>query len=63
MFTTGRLAMLELLTSQAAISLDHARLYADLIQENNDRRKAEGELRGSEERWSMLADWSAVALD
>jgi len=30
--------MLELLTSQAAISLDHARLYADLVQENNNRK-------------------------
>jgi C4-dicarboxylate-specific signal transduction histidine kinase len=44
-FTTKRLAMVELLASQAAISLDHARLYADLIQENNDRRKAEEALR------------------
>ena len=47
-FTPKRLAMLELLASQAAISLDHARLYADLgrlnaqlTQENSDRRKAE----------------------
>ena len=54
-FTTKRLAMLERLASQAAISLDHARLYADLIQENNGRRKAEEALRVSEERWSMLA--------
>jgi predicted ATPase/GAF domain-containing protein/tRNA A-37 threonylcarbamoyl transferase component Bud32 len=51
-FTTKGLAMLELLTSQAAISLDHARLYADLVQENNDRRKAEAALRVSGERWS-----------
>jgi GAF domain-containing protein len=51
-FTTKGLAMLELLTSQAAISLDHARLYADLVQENNNRRKAEVGLRVSEERWS-----------
>ena len=29
-FTPKRLAMLEMLASQAAISLDHARLYADL---------------------------------
>jgi len=47
-FTTKRLAMLELLASQAAISLDHARLYADLIQENNDRKKAEEALRQKE---------------
>jgi len=61
-FTTGRLAMLELLTSQAAISLDNARLYADLIQENNDRRKAEEALRASEERWSMLAENSSAGI-
>jgi PAS domain S-box-containing protein len=61
-FTTKRLAMLELLTSQAAISLDHARLYADLIQENSDRRKAEEALRASEERWSMLAENSSAGI-
>jgi PAS domain S-box-containing protein len=61
-FTTGRLAMLKLLTSQAAISLDHARLYADLIQENNDRRKAEEALRASEERWSMLAENTSAGI-
>jgi len=61
-FTTKRLAMLELLASQAAISLDHARLYADLIQEITDRRKAEEALRASEERWSMLAENSSAGI-
>jgi PAS domain S-box-containing protein len=61
-FTTRRLALLELLASQAAISLDHARLYADLIQENNDRRKAEEALRASEERWSMLAENTSAGI-
>jgi len=61
-FTTKRLAMLELLASQAAISLENARLYADLIQENNDRRKAEAALRASEERWSMLAENSSAGI-
>jgi PAS domain S-box-containing protein len=61
-FTTERLAMLELLASQAAISLDNARLYADLIQENNDRRKAEEALRASEERWSMLAENTTAGI-
>jgi len=61
-FTTKRLAMLELLTSQAAISLDHARLYADLMQENDDRRKAEEALRASEERWSKLAENSSAGI-
>jgi PAS domain S-box-containing protein len=61
-FTTRRLAVLELLASQAAISLDHARLYADLIQENNNRRKAEEALRASEERWSMLAENTSAGI-
>jgi len=54
--------LLELLAYQAAISLDHARLYADLIQENNDRKKAEEALRASEERWSMLAENSSAGI-
>ena len=58
-FTPKRLAMLELLASQAAISLDHGRLYAELTQENSDRRKAEDALRASEERWRKLFETSS----
>ena len=47
-FTPERLAMLDLLASQAAISLDHARVYAELAQENSERKRAEEELRRSE---------------
>ena len=61
-FTPKRLAMLELLASQAAISLDHARLYAELMQENNDRRKAEEALRASEERWRKLFENSSAGI-
>jgi PAS domain S-box-containing protein len=61
-FTPKRLAMLELLVSQAAISLDHARLYAELTQENSDRRKAEEALRASEERWRKLFEYSSVGI-
>jgi PAS domain S-box-containing protein len=61
-FTPRRLAMLELLVSQAAISLDHARLYADLTQENSDRRKAEEALRASEERWRRLFENSSAGI-
>jgi PAS domain S-box-containing protein len=61
-FTAKRLGLLKLIASQAAISLDHARLYADLVQENNDRRNAEEALRASEERWSMLAENSSAGI-
>jgi PAS domain S-box-containing protein len=61
-FTTKRLALLKLMASQAAISLDHARLYADLIQENNERRKAEEALHASEERWSTFAENSSAGI-
>jgi PAS domain S-box-containing protein len=61
-FTPKRLAMLELLASQAAISLDHARLYAELTQENSDRRKAEEALRASEERWRKLFETSSAGI-
>jgi PAS domain S-box-containing protein len=61
-FTRKRLAMLDLLASQAAISLDHARLYADLTQENSDRRKAEEALRASEERWRKLFENSSAGI-
>jgi PAS domain-containing protein len=68
-FTPKRLAMLELLASQAAISLDHARLYADLgrlnpelTQENSDRRNAEEALRASEQRWRKLFETSSAGI-
>ena len=61
--------MLELLASQAAISLEHARLYAglgrlnaELTQENSDRRKAEEALRASEERWRKLFETSSAGI-
>lgn len=47
-FTPARLSVLELLAAQAAISLENARLYADLARENQQRRRAEAALRVSE---------------
>jgi PAS domain S-box-containing protein len=62
-FTPQRLALLELLASQAAISLENARLYADLECENRERRAAETEgsraqaaLQESESRFRRMAD-------
>jgi len=61
-FTPDRLAILELLASQAAISLENARLYADLTRENMDRRNAEEALRASEERWRKLFENSSAGI-
>src|SRR5258708_14252210 len=61
-FTPRRLTILELLASQAAISLDHARLYAELTQENTDRRKAEEALRASEERLQDIVDNTTAVI-
>ncbi|HEV7613935.1 MAG TPA: AAA family ATPase [Steroidobacteraceae bacterium] len=47
-FTPARSAVLKLLASQAAISLENAYLYMDLQQENSERRRAEDALRRSE---------------
>ncbi|ESY94367.1 AAA family ATPase [Mesorhizobium sp. LNHC209A00] len=47
-FTADRVAVLELVASQAANSLENARLYAELIAENRERKRAEDELRRSE---------------
>jgi PAS domain S-box-containing protein len=68
-FTSSRLAVLELLASQAAISLDNARLYADLAQlnaeltqENRDRRRAEEALRASEQRLQDIIDNTSAVI-
>ena len=61
-FTADRLAVLELLASQAAISLENSRLYAELRQENSDRTKAEEALRASEERWRKLFENSSAGI-
>jgi PAS domain S-box-containing protein len=68
-FTARRLAVLKLLASQAAISLDNARLYRDLrqlnvklSQENSDRKKAEEALRVSEQRLQDIIDHTSAVI-
>jgi predicted ATPase/signal transduction histidine kinase/GAF domain-containing protein len=46
-FTSSRTAVLELLAGQAAISLETARLYAELVEENTRRSEIEAALRTS----------------
>ncbi|WP_437869776.1 PAS domain-containing protein [Sorangium sp. So ce363] len=46
-FSTAELGVLDVLASQAAISLENARLYGELQQENTQRRRAEASLHDS----------------
>jgi predicted ATPase/signal transduction histidine kinase len=46
-FTSGRTTVLEMLAGQAAISLETARLYAELVEENTRRRQTEAALRNA----------------
>jgi PAS domain S-box-containing protein len=46
----------------SGISLEQARLYAELTQENSERRKAEEALRASEERWRKLFENSSAGI-
>jgi PAS domain S-box-containing protein len=62
LFTPPCIAVLELLASQAAISLENARLHADLLQENRDRRTAEDAMRVSEARWRSLFEHVPVGV-
>ncbi|MBD1924655.1 AAA family ATPase [Microcoleus sp. FACHB-831] len=68
-FTPHRLKVLELLSSQIAISLENAKLYdsmtalnAELRQEISDRKQAQAQLSDSEERFRIIAQTSPTAL-
>lgn len=47
-FSEEQVKVLEVIAAQAAISLEVARLYADLVEENLQRQRAETALRASE---------------
>ena len=67
-FTPARCEVLDLLSSQAAISLQNARLYTELQKEDSERRRAQEALRQSEERYALavagsnegIYDWDLV---
>jgi PAS domain S-box-containing protein len=61
-FTPERILVLELLSSQAAISLENARLYAELASENRVRETAQEALLVSEERWRNLIEGAPVGV-
>jgi GAF domain-containing protein len=47
-FTAGHSRIVRMLAAQAAVSLETARLYAERVEENVQRRRAEKELRASQ---------------
>jgi len=53
-FTPAKMAVLTLLSSQVAISLQNARLYTDLVTENRERQKAEEALREAQAELSRV---------
>jgi PAS domain S-box-containing protein len=61
-FTPERVTVLELLASQAAISLENALLYADLQQENSERKRAEEALREREARIRRLVESNVIGV-
>jgi PAS domain S-box-containing protein len=61
-FTPERLSVLELLSAQAAISIANATLYADLLQENSERRRAEQAVRDSKELLQSIIDNSTAVI-
>ncbi|KYF88955.1 protein kinase, partial [Sorangium cellulosum] len=61
-FTADRIAMLELLASQSAISLENARLYTELQRENSERKRVELALREREARIRRLVDANIIGI-
>ncbi|WP_437872899.1 AAA family ATPase [Sorangium sp. So ce363] len=61
-FTPGRLSVVELLASQSAFSLENATLYAEVEQENAERRRAEQALKANQEMLQAIVDNSAASV-
>jgi PAS domain S-box-containing protein len=61
-FTPARVTLLEVLASQAAISLENALLYTDLQRENSERQRIEGVLRERNARIRRLVDSNIIGV-
>lgn len=53
-FTPQRIAVLEVLVSQAVVSLENVNLYAELLRENEERKRAEEALSVSSARFAVV---------
>ncbi|MEO6094369.1 MAG: AAA family ATPase [Fibrobacteria bacterium] len=62
-FTAGKLEILELLASQAAISLENARLYEGLRREYSERKQVEEQLRHSQKMDALGTLAAGIAHD
>jgi PAS domain S-box-containing protein len=61
-FSADRVAVLELLAAQAAISLQNARLYSEARRENAERRQAEAALRASQALLQSIVDHAPASI-
>jgi PAS domain S-box-containing protein len=61
-FTAERAGMLQLLATQAAISLENATLYADLRRQVLERENADAALRDSESRIRRLVESNIIGI-
>jgi PAS domain S-box-containing protein len=61
-FTPPRIAVLEVVAAQAAISLETARLFAELQQENSERKRAEAALRDRDARIRRLVESNIIGI-
>jgi predicted ATPase/C4-dicarboxylate-specific signal transduction histidine kinase len=59
-FTPEKTALLEVLASQAAISVENARLYADTLESNARRERAEKELQNSREELARVTSLTTM---
>nr|WP_240806992.1 AAA family ATPase [Polyangium spumosum] len=61
-FTQDKLTVLDFLFSQAAISLENAKLYAELEQENAERTRAEAKVRKSQQQLQAIIDNTSAVV-
>ncbi|APR76087.1 Signal transduction histidine kinase CheA [Minicystis rosea] len=61
-FTPDRVELIRLLSAQAAISIENARLYADLQQENAERRRAEAFLQENQALLQSIVDNTSAVI-